>query len=195
MFTNNDSGNGRDYAQNLDAAQVIANFITPSSPSRVSPQAPRAQPGLIDFASVLEGLASQNDEIRQQLEQQMARIAREYLSRRDLASPSTEEFVGMLRSRSMGTSRGGTVARAFWWGFHIEVSHEDLVVALATGDTVNTLVQLIGGSIPSPAQPFIVLAAQFVAAAIGLVRSLDRGRGVYISMSWFAPGVFIPTSV
>ncbi len=92
-------------------------------------------------------------------------------------------------------SRGGTVARAFWWGFHIEISHEDLQVFLSSADPINAVIGAIGGGIPSPAAPFIAIAAAFVAGALGLLRSLDRGRGVYVSMSWFAPGIFIPTSV
>jgi hypothetical protein len=91
--------------------------------------------------------------------------------------------------------RGGTIVRAFWWGFHVEISHTDLPVVLGAADTVNTLVDLIGGSIPSPAQPWIKLIAPFVRVTIQLLQSLDRGRGIYISMSWFAPGNFVPTPV
>ena len=91
--------------------------------------------------------------------------------------------------------RGGSVARVFWWGFHVEISHQDLPTVLGAADTVNTLVDLIGGSIPSPAQPWIKLLAPFISGTLQLLRALDRGRGIYISMSWFAPGAFVPTSV
>ena len=157
---------------------------------------PRAETKFAAFADELDAVVESSPELRAALEETMARNIRQALAMTNAPVASTEELVAMIRNKTIGVkSKGGTVARAFWWGFHIEISHEDLTVALATGDTVNTLVGLIGGSIPSPAQPFIALAAAFVAAAIGLVRSLDRGRGVYISMSWFAPGVFIPTSV
>ncbi len=92
-------------------------------------------------------------------------------------------------------ARGGVAVRAFWWGFHIELDHGTLEQVLNASDTVNALVGVVGGSIPSPAQPWIVLAAQFVDAAIELVRKADEGNGVYISMSWFAPGIFVPTGV
>src|SRR4051794_12794325 len=29
------------------------------------------------------------------------------------------------RGGAAGATRGGSVCRAFWWGFHVEVSHED----------------------------------------------------------------------
>jgi hypothetical protein len=92
-------------------------------------------------------------------------------------------------------NRGGTVVRAFWWGFHIEISHEDLTAFLNSADPINAAIGAIGGAIPSPASPFIALAAAFVAGALGLLRSLDQGNGVYVSMSWFAPGAFVPTTV
>jgi hypothetical protein len=91
-------------------------------------------------------------------------------------------------------SRGGTVVRAFWWGFHIEVSHGDLESFLNVANPINAVAAAIG-PVTGPAAPFVALAAGFIAGALALLRGLDRGRGVYISMSWFAPGIFVPTSV
>ena len=99
------------------------------------------------------------------------------------------------RGANVAAMRGGTVARAFWWGFHIQISHEDLTAFLGAADPINAVIGAIGGGIPSPAAPFIALVAAFIAGALGLLRSLDRGRGVYVSMSWFAPGIFVPTTV
>ena len=95
---------------------------------------------------------------------------------------------------SRSQARGGTVARAFWWGFHIEISHGDLQSFLGVANPINAIVAAIG-PVTGPAAPFVALVAGFIAGALGLLAGLDRGRGVYISMSWFAPGVFVPTSV
>ena len=89
----------------------------------------------------------------------------------------------------------GTTVRVFPWGFHIQIDHDTLERVLDAADTVNELVLSIGGSIPSPAQPWIALIALFVAGAHAALRALDRGQGIYISMSWFAQGIFVPTSV
>jgi len=89
----------------------------------------------------------------------------------------------------------GTVVRAFWWGFHVEFGHDDLEIILNSADAVNSVVSLIGGNIPSPAQPWIRLLAPFVASVHQGLRGLDQGCGIYVSMSWFAPGVFLPTTV
>jgi hypothetical protein len=98
----------------------------------------------------------------------------------------------LTSSRGM---RGGSAVRVFWWGFHIQISHEDLPTLLSAADTVHALVSLVGGNIPSPAQPWIRLVTPFISAALQWLPSLDRGRGIYISMSWFLPGHFIPTTV
>jgi metacaspase-1 len=107
----------------------------------------------------------------------------------------TDAAPGAPTSAGAMANRGGTVVRSFWWGFHIEVSHEDIQAFLASADPINAVIGAVGGGIPSPAAPFIALAAAFVAGALGLLRTLDQGSGVYISMSWFAPGVFVPTTV
>ncbi|MER6233390.1 hypothetical protein ACFY1L_46295 [Streptomyces sp. NPDC001663] len=89
----------------------------------------------------------------------------------------------------------GVTVRVFWWGFHLQIDHDTLRQILDAADTVNELVVAVGGSIPSPAQPWIRLIGLFVAGTHEALRALDRGQGLYISMSWFAPGVFIPTPV
>jgi hypothetical protein len=83
----------------------------------------------------------------------------------------------------------------YWWGFHFEIGHTDLTNVLNAADKVAALAGTINGAIPSPVQPFVGLAVKFVAGADALLRSLDTGNGIYLSMSWFAPGAFIPTTV
>lgn len=92
-------------------------------------------------------------------------------------------------------SADDVTVRAFWWGFHIQIGHQALERILTAADGVNALVASIGGAIPSPAQPWIVLIAKFVVGVHALLRQLDQGNGVYISMSWFAPLAFVPTTV
>ncbi|MBA3542123.1 MAG: hypothetical protein H0T79_21085 [Deltaproteobacteria bacterium] len=139
-------------------------------------------------------MIASSPELKRKVEQSMARTARRVLAFEDVELPSVDEFAANLRGFD-GQTRGGTVARAFWWGFHIQISHEDLATFVATAAPINTIIGAIGGGIPSPAAPFIALVAAFIAGALGLLKGLDRGSGVYVSMSWFAIGLFIPTSV
>ena len=91
--------------------------------------------------------------------------------------------------------KGGTVARTFWWGFQIEISHEALNTFINSADPINAFISSISGSIPSSVTPWIKLVAGFIAGGLKLLQTIDQGRGIYVSMSWFAPGIFVPTSV
>ncbi|MBL7257989.1 hypothetical protein [Paractinoplanes lichenicola] len=116
-----------------------------------------------------------------------------------IAAASTTAAVAFFGEEAPGQTAalfsGSTVVRAFWWGFHVQFSHEDVVNILDAADKVNATVAAIDGNIPSPAAPWIKLLAPFVAALHQALRAIDRGNGIYVSMSWFAPGVFVPTSV
>jgi hypothetical protein len=159
-----------------------------------APSAPATSQTWSSFASALEKLIAASPDLKGALEEMMARAIRQSLAARDVAVPSADDLLQGLRGPEL-LARGGTVVRAFWWGFHVQISHEDLMAFLGAAEPINAVIGAIGGGIPSPAAPFIALVAGFIAGALGLLRSLDRGKGVYVSMSWFAPGIFVPTSV
>ena len=194
---NNGTGNGMatpagDRTLDPAIAQAIIDSLQHSS-SRAFPASTVKGPSWLTFAGALDALLAASPALVHVLEETMARSARSVLVSHDVAVPSVEDFLSAIRNPV--TPRGGTVVRAFWWGWHIQISHQDLETFLASAEPVNALIGAIGGGIPSPAAPFIALAAAFVAGALGLLKSLDRGSGVYVSMSWFVPGIFIPTSV
>lgn len=174
-------------------AQAIMASAHASEP-RDADRAASSAPSFASFASMLSDLVARNPDLERTVQRVMVRAARQSLAQADAAVPATSEFLAALRAPAVD-ARGGTVVRAFWWGFHVQISREDLQTFLATAEPLNAIVGTIGGGVPSPAAPFIALVAAFIAGALGLLKSLDRGRGVYVSMSWFAPGIFIPTSV
>lgn len=182
-----------------DTAKTIANAMLLGMRTTKPSSAPDGSAFTLDsVAGAFEAAVAAEPELQRAVEEVMARSIRQSLlaSTSTTAVPSTEDVLAMLRSKTIGTkTKGGTVARAFWWGFHIEISHEDLQAFLGGANAVNAIVAAIGGGIPSPAAPFIALAAAFVAATLGVLAALDKGRGVYISMLWIAPGVFVPTTV
>lgn len=89
---------------------------------------------------------------------------------------------------------GAPIVRTFWWGFSVELSSQTINDLINVSDPINALLLLIA-PFAGAAGPFIVITAAFIAGILHILRSLDRGNGVYISMSWFAAGVFIPTTV
>lgn len=151
---------------------------------------------LTSLAGELEALVEASPELQRAVEEMMARNVRQTLALTGAAVPSTEEFKTMVRAKTIGVrSKGGTVVRTFWWGFHVQISHEDLGVFLTGAMTVNAIATAIGGGIPSPAQPFFLLIGGFILATLAALKALDRGQGIYISMLWWMPGAFVPTSV
>ena len=178
----------------VELAEAVAKSLKGSAEPVTKASFGAASPSFASLAGVLSQLVEASPALREELEQMVARVARQYLVEQKLEAPSLDAFLSWLRGQGAAT-KGGTVVRAFWWGFHVEISHEDLQAFLSGAGSVNTIVATIGGGIPSPAQPWIVLIAGFIAGALGLLRGLDRGRGVYVSMTWFAPGAFVPTSV
>ena len=79
--------------------------------------------------------------------------------------------------------------RTYWWGFQVEIPHHDLEDIAAAVDPIARVIQIIG-PIAGAVAPFVMLIASFVVDTLQSLRATDRGRGVYVKMMWFAPGVF-----
>jgi hypothetical protein len=177
----------RPLARAGDVSPAIAQKILESMqpPGRRDLARAVSGPSWIMFASALDKAIVNNPALERTLEEVAARRARTALAVRDLPVPSIDEFLTSLRTRI--SVCGGTFVRAFWWGFHIEISHDDL--------TASDPVSGLADGRHSPASAFLPSAASFIASALDALRRLDQGDGVYISMSWFAPFIFVPTSV
>lgn len=86
------------------------------------------------------------------------------------------------------------VARAFWWGFHLQIPEqalEEIGTAIANGTPFVGLL----GSVTGPAAPYITLIVAFINAEYAWMKGVNRGKGVYLSMTWAAPGIFVPTPI
>jgi hypothetical protein len=86
------------------------------------------------------------------------------------------------------------LVETFWWGFHFVVPESVVTVwndiILTTGDVLDTISDATG-----PAAPFIDLIAGYLQTYYKVAVQVDRGNGLYVSMSWFAPGIFVPTPI
>ena len=106
-----------------------------------------------------------------------------------------DNFEAVLdRARGVNTPASAIRCRDYWWGFQLEIPHPVLV---AWGDRSTELTDVTGviGAVAGPAGPFTRRAASFVARELAQLATLDHGAGVYVSMTWMAPNVFIPTAV
>ncbi|MER5671838.1 caspase family protein [Pseudonocardia alni] len=115
----------------------------------------------------------------------------------EVRAASTLQTVSELAgARPVSADRGGpTGFHFFWWGMNLRLTHDDLETVLLSADSVGSLTGLVGGVVPDAARSYLELLVTFIKASAALLRRLDQGNGVYISMSWFAVGVFVPTTV
>jgi hypothetical protein len=194
------NGNGSALSEqhmDTDLTSAIANSMLRSlrgnQPEPISSRSPAGPPSLAAFATQLDELVSASPELRRAVEETISRSARQMVAFGDASLPSTAEFLDALRAPPI-TRRGGTSIRGDWWGFQIYVSHDDLNAFLATTAPLVAITATFAAVLWPPAAPFIAAAAAFVAGILTLLKTLDRGNGVYISMSWFAAGVFVPTT-
>jgi len=188
-----DVSNNRDMTQAI--AQSIVTALQSTTQKAVRPSVePPQEPSWKEFASTLDQLVSSNAELKKAVEETMARSARQALAFGDDALPSTEEFLAMVR-RPQAMGKGGSVVWTDWWGFKVRVSHEDLEAILNSTEGLGQILEIIRRAQNGRTDGWFYWAGVFLDGARALLRTLDRGRGVYISMSWFAPGVFIPTLV
>lgn len=109
-----------------------------------------------------------------------------------LAAPSGER----RRGRDTASPISAT-CRAFWWGFHVELSH-DALEWLRTAGSPQTLVktfELLLDDVPERAVPYLPALIDHVAHEFAAIYAHDQGFGVMVSMSAFEPEVFVTTAV
>ncbi len=170
----------------------------PITPMVTQPAAAAAiQPtNLDDLTQVLYGLEKRLS-TDASLRAQLASNIRAVLSTAGVGSPSAQDVEASI-------SRSGFVAaavptdrisvQAFWWGFHFVIPEKVMNQWETGGTSVASFIAALA-PVTGPAAPFVALAAAYVAAEFGLMKAVDRGRGVYLSMLWIVPGVFVPTSI
>jgi len=103
-----------------------------------------------------------------------------------------------------GNGNGGTPvptpkshANIFWWGLQIAVVESDLE-RIAASANIQLAAHQIASSVLTPlaiGEIFISEIASFLSINSLILHVVDRGNGVYITMSWLAPGIFVPTAI
>jgi hypothetical protein len=98
----------------------------------------------------------------------------------------------------------GYHAEAFWWGFHIPFSKadaDDLVKTLVKLDVALVALTAAIAMIPKVnvvVVPFLAALVVYLFAEIIVIAAVNAscgGPGIWISMAWLAPGVFVPTCI
>src|SRR5262249_33300214 len=92
------------------------------------------------------------------------------------------------------------MVKTFGWGFHIQFSHSEVV---SIEDAVDKIKQAGDLAEKAPVDgnagayvKFVGALVSFIAGIVApLLKTIDQGNGIYVSMLWFAPGIFVPTTV
>lgn len=93
---------------------------------------------------------------------------------------------------------------AHWWGFHVPFAFADADDIFKVGQAINSLVGTLGGFLAKaapPIAPFVTAIVLYVVVQVAVIKGVSVGcqrsgaKGVWVSMVWLAPGVFVPTCV
>lgn len=101
----------------------------------------------------------------------------------------------LARTRVDHISPTGTIGcHEYWWGFQLEIPHT-VLATWSVGVTETSDIAAAIGPGTGPSAPFRRRIAHWMAGRIDELQALDRGAGVYTSMTWMAPNIFIPTAI
>jgi hypothetical protein len=125
-----------------------------------------------------------------------ARTDPEFRARVEASGAVIDNFEAVLdRRRSDRSAPSGTVqCHCYWWGFQLEIPHATLEAWTADAIESAHVAASIGSDI-GPATAFLRRAAGWIANHLHELDELDRGAGVYVSMTWMAPNIFVPIAV
>ncbi len=120
-----------------------------------------------------------------------ARSDAEFRSRVEATGAVIDDFDAVLqRSRAARTPASGAIeCKAYWWGFQLEIPRATLAGwqdHTAAKAIVTTLETSFG-----PVAAFRRRVAAWVANRLDELQQLDQGNGVYTSMTWMAPNIFV----
>jgi hypothetical protein len=120
----------------------------------------------------------------------------EFRARVEATGAVIDNLEALLEPRAVEntSASGGVVCQTYWWGFQLEIPHRILRAWSAETPDSETVASEIG-TVTGPASPFRRRTASWVASRVVDLQAHDRGAGVYVSMTWMAPNIFVATPI
>ncbi len=112
----------------------------------------------------------------------------------DLSGISASDASALARAVKPAPRGSGMMCRTFWWGFHLEVPAPELQDLRHSGVMHESLRRMLA-LVPPRVQPHAQTLTDFVVKSFETILEIDRGAGVFISMSSFAPDLYVITAV
>ena len=99
-----------------------------------------------------------------------------------------------------GGGGGGTAPNVevnlLWWGVQVVFPEPTVRYLLGIAGIEGALLGALGLLPAFAAVPWLIpVLAAYIAVQAILIGLVDQGNGVYLSMLWVAPGIFVPTSI
>jgi hypothetical protein len=114
-------------------------------------------------------------------------------NRTAVAAWETFELVELPGTPQTPPAPSDVKAAAMPWGLVLTLSHQ-ATQDLSAGTLSLSAVAGVVAAVPGATVVAGVVAGALAAAA-GLVKAVDHGKGVYLTMLWVTPGLFVPTAV
>jgi hypothetical protein len=112
-------------------------------------------------------------------------------------SPTAADIVAEIvksAGEAEAVARGTITAQGFVWGFSLYVPEDQMSTILGGATASATVLAAVGAALHGTwAAAFIAVLAAYIVAEIAWMKSIDKGHGVAINMSWLAPAIFVPT--
>jgi metacaspase-1 len=116
----------------------------------------------------------------------------------DLSGISSSDALALARAVKPAQRSDGTTYRTFWWGFHLEIPQAELHLLDGAGINhlaVARMIESVPQPMPHRVAPHLGTLVEFVVTNFDSIKGIDRGAGVFISMSSFAPDLYVATAV
>lgn len=126
-----------------------------------------------------------------------ARDDTEFRTRVEATGAVIDNFDAVLsrhRGDHMPAASGRIACREYWWGFQLEIPHGVLTDWCGSSLESAAIAAAIDTGV-GPAAAFRRRLAGWIANRLPELQQLDQGAGVYTSMTWIAPNVFIATPI
>lgn len=86
------------------------------------------------------------------------------------------------------------MCRTFWWGFHVEICAAAVLALTSHGLDRDSLAREFA-RVPIAVVSHVTTLSSFISDHIECVKAANRGAGVCVSMSWFAPDLYVVTGL
>ncbi len=82
-------------------------------------------------------------------------------------------------------------AQAFWWGWRLNVPHNQVEPLLNGSEIVSTIIELGLHVIPEIGEILGLVVKAYVAVMGAVIRGVDKGHGVYLNQTWLVEAAII----